>query len=129
VPPLPPIQVGIIDPRSPHAGHLFPQGRVDGKRFDDVYRAGWRLIAGGDTSIVDDEVARWFDSIGGRVVTVTADDPVYGSWFAAHSCTAALQRPDFHLYGTAGDPPQPGALLCRLRDQMSSTHQPQGVLP
>jgi 2-polyprenyl-6-methoxyphenol hydroxylase-like FAD-dependent oxidoreductase len=128
VPPLLPIQAGIIDPRSPHAGRLFPQGRVDGKRFDDVYGTGWRLIALGDTPQVDDEAARWFDTIGGQVVTVPADDPVYGTWFAAHSCTAALQRPDFHLYGTAADPQQTGALLSGLRARISPTHQLQGVV-
>jgi hypothetical protein len=129
VPPLPPIQAGIIDPHSPHAGHLFPQGRVDGKLFDEVYGPGWRLIALGDTPKVDDEMARWFDTIGGRTVPVPADDPVYRSWFTAHSCTAALQRPDFHLYGTAADASQTGALLSGLRDQISQTYQPQGVLP
>jgi flavoprotein hydroxylase len=129
VPPLPPIQAGIIDPRSPQAGQLFPQGRVAGKLFDDMYSAGWRLITLGDTPKIDDEVARWFDTIGGRVVTVPADDPVYGIWFTAQTCTAALQRPDFHLYGTAADPSQTGALLSGLRDQILQTHQPQGVMP
>ena len=32
------------------------------------------------------------------------DDPVYGRWFSEHDATAALQRPDFHLYGTAASP-------------------------
>ena len=129
VPALPPIEAGIIDPGSPQAGHLFPQGWVDGKLFDDVHGAGWRLIAVGDTPKIDDEVARWFDTIGGRVVTVAADDPVYGSWSATHSCTAALQRPDFHLYGTAADPSQTSALLSGLRDRISQMAQPQGALP
>jgi flavoprotein hydroxylase len=129
VPPLPPIKVGIIEPRSPQAGHLFPQGKLDERLFDEVHGAGWRLIAVGGTPELDDDVARWFDSIGGRVVTVAADDAVYGSWFAEHACTAALQRPDFHLYGTAADISQTGALLSGLRDRMSQLSQLQGALP
>jgi flavoprotein hydroxylase len=129
VPPLPPIEAGIIDPRSAQAGHLFPQGWLDGKLFDDVHGAGWRLIVVGHAPKIDDEVARWFDTIGGRIVTVAADDPVYGSWSTTHSCTAALQRPDFHLYGTAADPSQTSALLSELRDRISQMAQPQGALP
>ena len=129
VPPLPPIQAGLIEPRSPQAGQLFPQGRVDGELFDDVHGPGWRLVTVGDTPDIDDQVARWFDSIGGRVVTVAADDPVYGSWFAEHACTAALQRPDFHLYGTAAHPTHTSALLSELRDQILHTPLPQGAHP
>jgi FAD binding domain len=127
VPPLPPIEAGIIEPGSPQAGHLFPQGKVDQKLFDDVHGAGWRLIAIGDPYL-DDDLARWFDSIGGRVVTVAADDPVYGPWFAEQACTAALQRPDFHLYGTAADIAQTSALLSGLRDRISQLEQVQGAL-
>ena len=129
VPPLPPIQAGVIEPRSPQAGHLFPQGKVDQKLFDEVHGAGWRLIAIGDPPHLDHDLGRWFDGIGGRVVTVAADDAVYGSWFAEHACTAALQRPDFHLYGTAADIAQTGALVSGLRDRISQLSQLQGALP
>ncbi len=128
VPPLPPIQAGIIEPRSAQAGHLFPQGRVDGELFDDVHGPGWRLVTVGDTLEIDDEVAGWFDGIGGRVVTVAAGDPVYGSWFAEQACTAALQRPDFHLYGTAAHPTHTSALLWGLRARFANLPQPEGVL-
>jgi flavoprotein hydroxylase len=129
VPPLPPIEAGIIAPRSPQAGHLFPQGKVEQKLFDDVHGAGWRLIAIGEPPHLDDSLARWFDSIGGRVVAVAADEPVYGPWFAKHACTAALQRPDFHLYGTATDIAHTSALLSGLRDRISQLLQLQGALP
>ena len=33
-----------IDAGSPHAGSLFVQGTVGGRRFDDVHGAGWRLV-------------------------------------------------------------------------------------
>ena len=129
VPPLPPIEAGIVEPGSAQAGHLFPQGKVGVKRFDDVHGAGWRLIAVGDLPQADDELARWFERIGGRVVTVAADDLVYGSWFTEHACTAALQRPDFHLYGTAADISEISALLSGLRDRISQPSQLQGALP
>ena len=127
-PPLPPIETGIVDPPSAQAGHLFPQGWVDGKLFDDVYGAGWRLVAIGHTPELDAEIARWFETIGGRIVTVAADDPIYGTWFTAHSCTAALQRPDFHLYGTAAHPTETSALLWRLHDRLRRSHNDQGAL-
>jgi hypothetical protein len=59
---------------------------------------------------------------------VASADPLYGTWFAAHSCRAALQRPDFHLYGTAAELSQTGALLAALRQRISHMPQPQGAI-
>ena len=53
-------------------------------------------------------------------MTVAADDPVYGRWFADHGATAALQRPDFHLYGTATSPAGAAALVDHLRTRLAT---------
>jgi hypothetical protein len=129
-PSLPGIEIGVVDAASPHAGTLFVQGTVDGgRRFDDAHGAGWRLVTI-DPGPIDLEPATssWFASIGGRVVAVPADDPVYGRWFAAHHATAALQRPDFHLYGSAAAPADAAALVERLRTQLTSQPARQGAL-
>jgi len=125
-PPMPGIEIGVVDPHAAHAGSLFVQGTVDGGLFDDVHGTGWRLVTVADAlPAIDPELGRWFASIGGRAVTVRRDDPVYGCWFADHGATAALQRPDFHLYGTAAGPADAVALLSGLRDRLStpSTHE------
>ena len=42
-------------------------------------------------------------------------DGTYDAWFAGHQAVAALQRPDFHLYGTAADAAGVVDLLDHLR--------------
>jgi hypothetical protein len=127
-PPLPGIETGIIDPGSPHAGTLFVQASVGGRLFDDVHGAGWRLVTiDGEPVTLDPETSRWFASIGGQLVTVPDDDPVYSRWFTEHNCTAALQRPDFHLYGTATGLADAAALLNRLRTRLSATMANEGA--
>jgi flavoprotein hydroxylase len=127
VPDLPGITDGIIHTASPHAGALFPQGGQGDHRFDDVHGAGWRLITTDPTPIDLDRATRdWFASIGGRVVTV-ADDDVYRDWFGEHEATAALQRPDFHLYGTATCPTGAAALLEHLRTRLADPPARQGA--
>ncbi len=119
VPPLPGIAAGVIAPDDPRAGNLLVQGRVvgpDGQaaRFDDVHGAGWRLVTAHPPALSDD-LAAWFAGIGGAVVAVgpSADvDGTYAAWFAHHQVAAALQRPDFHIYGAGNDP---AALVSSLR--------------
>ncbi len=129
VPPLPGITDGVIEHGSPHAGTLFPQGTVNGERFDDVHGAGWRLVTV-DPAPIDraSPAAEWFASIGGRVVTVSGDDDVYGRWFTEHDTTAALQRPDFHLYGTAASPAGAATLIDRLRTRLANQPADRGAL-
>ena len=128
-PSLPGIEAGVIDAGSLHAGSLFVQGTAeDGRRFDDVHGAGWRLVTIDPEPILDPATSRWFASIGGRVVTVPADDAVYGPWFADHAATAALQRPDFHLYGTGTSPDEAAALVEHLRTQLTQPLARQGAL-
>jgi flavoprotein hydroxylase len=126
-PDLPGITDGVIDTASHHAGALFPQGVQGGHRFDDVHGAGWRLVTTDPTPVDLDPATRdWFASIGGRVVTV-ADDDVY-RWFSEHAATAALQRPDFHLYGTATSAVGAAALIEHLRTRLADQSARQGAL-
>jgi flavoprotein hydroxylase len=117
VPPLPPITAGVIDGTDGPAGHVFPQGNVDGVRFDDVHGVGWRLISVDPSSELDP----WLASIGGRSILVSSDDAVYGPWFATHGCVAVLHRPDFHIYGIAATPAEIAGLQSRLRSRLSLT--------
>ena len=120
-PSLPGLDDGFVHPAAPHAGALFVQGTVGGRRFDDVEGAGWRLVTV-DLDVDDIEPASraWFESIGGRLVSISDPDPVYRRWFADHATAAALQRPDFHLYGTAADAAAASALLDDLRHHLTN---------
>ncbi len=92
-------------------------------RFDDAVGAGWRLVTDG-TVPVDGDLADWLQSIGGSVVAVGGEsglldvDGTYGRWFAVNGVAAALQRPDFVLFGTATEPSQVDGLLRSLRDEL-----------
>ena len=120
-PALPGLDGGFVHATSPHAGALFVQGEVRGGRFDDVNGVGWRLVTVDvDARGVDAAVVEWFETIGGRIVPLTEPGPVYGRWFAEHDTTWALQRPDFHLYGTATTAADTTALLNDLRRHFTS---------
>ena len=128
VPPFPGVSEGIILPGTARAGELFVQADVerDGvrSRFDDAVGAGWRFVTDGPIA-VDGTLAQWFASIGGTVVAVGGDsgltdvDGAYGHWFAKHDVVAALQRPDFVLFGTAETPSHVDGLLRVLQSQLT----------
>jgi 2-polyprenyl-6-methoxyphenol hydroxylase-like FAD-dependent oxidoreductase len=127
IPPFPGISEGIVLPGTPRAGELFVQGDVarDGARmrFDDAVGAGWRLVTEG-TVPIDGDLSDWFQSIGGAVVAVGGEsglidvDGTYGRWFAVNGVVAALQRPDFALFGTAAEPSAVDELLRSLHDRL-----------
>jgi len=126
-PPMPGISGGVLTD-SPPAGELFIQSRVrvagtEG-RLDDVVGPGWHLVAVGRPVELDDSLAGWFESIGGRTVTIgsTVEDVEgrYGRWFADHGVAAVLERPDFAVYGTAVDEEDAARLVARLRDQLAA---------
>ena len=112
------------------SGAFFPQGRVrlggQTGRFDDVVGAGWCIVASGAGVLARLTAAdrdAWA-AIGGRIAVFgIPEEPsslvdiggVYGAWFAGHSCLAAVVRPDWYLYGTAGDGEALAALLERLQ--------------
>jgi 2-polyprenyl-6-methoxyphenol hydroxylase-like FAD-dependent oxidoreductase len=119
-PGLPGIVSGIIDPAAGHAGELFPQGRLDGRLVDDVVGVGWHLVTiDPDVSTLDADLVDWFASIGGIVVDAAGRSPDLADWFAAHDLRWALQRPDFHLFGTAIDVAGAAATLDELRRQLT----------
>lgn len=130
VPALPGIEQGLVHPSASHAGHLFVQPTVDGKLFDDVHGAGWRLVTVHDESAsLDTSALDWFESIGGRVVALCDPEPTARVWFADHGVTWALQRPDFHLYGTATNAAGASDLLHDLRARVTGVDRPvQGAL-
>ncbi len=117
-PPLPGIDDGLIHHGAPHAGSLFVQGTVNGLWLDDVHGAGWRLVTVDTGHAVQPDVQRWFEDIGGRVVALADPDDTYRHWFDEHETLWALQRPDFHLYGTAVNAVDASALVVDLREQL-----------
>jgi 2-polyprenyl-6-methoxyphenol hydroxylase-like FAD-dependent oxidoreductase len=120
-PDLPAIDAGLIQRDSPHAGRLFPQNTADGRLFDDVHGAGWRLVTvAPDADRMDPTVTTWFASIGGRTIVLDPTDARATNWFTAHDVAWALQRPDFHLYGTAADRAGATDLLVHLRDRLAA---------
>ena len=109
-------------------GEFFPQGvvRADGVKvlFDDAVGSGWCIVA--EPGLLDTlptaHLAIW-KAFGGRTATVTGPqnagalddvDGTYARWFAAHSCSVAVIRPDWYVYGTARDGRELAALLDRL---------------
>jgi 2-polyprenyl-6-methoxyphenol hydroxylase-like FAD-dependent oxidoreductase len=121
VPSLPGLDSGLVHRTAPHSGSVFVQGAADGRLFDDVHGAGWRLVTVGiDTGAIDPAARAWFASIGGRVLPLADPDPVHVRWFAEHAASAALQRPDFHLYGTATTTAGASALLHDLRHHLTA---------
>jgi len=124
-PPLPGIAAGIVHRGAPHAGELFVQPAVDGRLLDDVHGVGWRLVTvDGDAAAVDPAVLDWFAGIGGRLVVLDRADPTTDRWFGDHPVAWALQRPDFHLYGTAATAADATELLGHLRSELRVVAQP-----
>lgn len=121
------IEDGLVHPTAPGAGQVFVQGRVGGRRFDEVHGAGWRLVTRdvGDDDI-DHAALDWFRSIGGRLVRLDEPDALYREWFDAHGATCALQRPDFAVYGSAASTAEASALLDDLRRRMAADHAHTG---
>jgi 2-polyprenyl-6-methoxyphenol hydroxylase-like FAD-dependent oxidoreductase len=128
VPPLPGISDGVVHAGAPHAGELAPQSYVDGRPFDDVFGAGWRVITvdTGDGA-PNPSGLDWFRSMGGRLVVLEHPDATLGRWFADRNISWALQRPDFRLYGTATSSAEASRLLEGLRTRLSTDHPLQGV--
>ena len=131
---FPPLRGGLI---ADHGG-LFPQGpvRAAGRYglFDDVVGQGWCIVTS-DPALprqLAPVVLEPWRMIGGRLAVVQAEpgpggiqdlDGVYGSWFAANGCTAAVVRPDWYVYGTAGS----GDGLAALLDRLARSLQPRAV--
>lgn len=128
---LPPLGPGCFQPRDPAAGRLFVQDRVRRGAalglFDDVVGRGWALVSplGDPAARLDPELAAFFASIGGVGAHVAADGPIedvgggYARWFGEHGAAVALQRPDFHVFGTAPALDGAAALVAALRERLA----------
>jgi 2-polyprenyl-6-methoxyphenol hydroxylase-like FAD-dependent oxidoreductase len=115
LPHFPGLGGGIVHPTAPHAGALFVQGSADGVALDDVHGAGWRLITVEGCVEFDARPRAWFESLGGRIVVLNDPDPVVSAWLTEHETRWVLQRPDFHVYGTADSATEAANLLDDLR--------------
>jgi hypothetical protein len=112
-PPPPTIGPGCLLDGDPHAGHLAPQGLVGcagaNGRFDDVVGRGFALLspAADPAMLLPPNGAAFFRSLGGVSAHVAPGGPVddtqgtYAKWFTDHRVGVALQRPDFHIFGSA----------------------------
>jgi len=109
-------------------GEFFPQGVVvaNGKKglFDDMVGSGWCIVAEpGVLDALSTKHREGWKALGGRTTTVARQqtswaledvDGTYARWFAAHSCSVAVIRPDWYVYGTARDGHELADLLDRL---------------
>lgn len=99
---------------------------ADGERrlFDDVVGSGWCIVAAAGVldALPAAQRSAW-KAFGGRTATVAAIqiagaledvDGTYARWFAAYSCSVAVIRPDWYVYGTARDGHELSGLLDRL---------------
>jgi hypothetical protein len=119
-PSLPGIAGGLIADGSPHAGDLFPQGNLGGRWFDDIHGVGWRMVTvDGDVTELDPALVDWLSAIGGPIVDVAGAADELVAWFDTHGVRWALQRPDFHLFGTAVDAAGATHLLAELRRRLA----------
>jgi flavoprotein hydroxylase len=120
VPGQPALASGLIDPGSPMAGEQFPQAEVGSRPFDDVHGAGWRLVTNDPAAPdLDRNLIDWLAGVGGAVVAVGGSAPELAAWFGVHDVRWALQRPDFHLYGTAPDLAGAAELVTSLRSRLT----------
>jgi 2-polyprenyl-6-methoxyphenol hydroxylase-like FAD-dependent oxidoreductase len=130
---LPALKGGLIA----NNGEFFPQGRVHFRGrtdlFDDVVGDGWCIVAREPQVVASLTCAQreFWQSIGGRTVILgqsTSDlydiDEVYASWFATSSCSVAVVRPDWYVYGTARDQTE----LTKTLERLARSLQPRPVL-
>lgn len=132
-PPSPTIGPGVLRAGDPHAGKLFPQGRVrttDGREgwFDDVVSGGWVLIArdGDPFATLDRDAARWLRELGVVGAHVGDDAPLvdvdgtYARWFEGIGAAVALQRPDFYVFGAEARSADTPRLVDALRRSLAT---------
>jgi len=132
--PAPAIGPGLLLDGDALAGQLFVQGDVQhgavSGRFDDVVGRGWTLVSTtcDPATQLDADIAAFFASIGGICAHVGAHGPIrdltgsYARWFAASGVALALQRPDFHVFGTSATVDGASALVRQLRRALARGH-------
>jgi 2-polyprenyl-6-methoxyphenol hydroxylase-like FAD-dependent oxidoreductase len=117
-------------------GEFFPQGRMRfGGRtglFDDAIGEGWCIVALEPEAVASLSPAQreFWQSIDGRTVVLGQSagqlediDGVYAPWFTASSCSAAVVRPDWYVYGTAQDGPE----LAKMLDGLARSLEPRSA--
>jgi hypothetical protein len=135
--PTPPLPAPSLGPGlladAPLAGYLCVQGVVvhAGRRgrFDDLVGRGFMLLSpsGDPLSRLSPELASFFASLGGVGAHVAPGGPVddvhgdYARWFGDHGVGVVLQRPDFHVFGTAPTIDGTAALVAELRAALAET--------
>nr|AZO92761.1 Rif-Orf19 [Micromonospora okii] len=139
--PAKPLPVGLLhrrrgaDAAEPPAGAVVPQGRV-GLRgrtglFDDVVGRGFVLLTTDDPrAALGEERLSFLADLDAHVVRllppgsapeedgVVDVDDVYRPYLAGFAATSLLVRPDYHVFGAAGDRGGVAALVDDLRDQL-----------
>jgi hypothetical protein len=135
--PAPSLGPGLLTAGDALAGHLCVQGEVAlaGRRgrFDDVVGRGFTLLspAGDPVRSLPAELAEFFASLGGIGAHVAPGGPVddvqgsYARWFREHDVGVVLQRPDFHVFGSAPAIDGATGLVARLRSDLGGTRCPQ----
>jgi len=128
--PTPAIGPGLLLDRDPLAGHLCLQGEVRRGtvvgRFDDVVGRGFTLLgtSADPARALSPDLAAFFASLGGITAHVAADGAVrdvngsYARWFEKNGVGVVLQRPDFHVFGTAPAVDGAAVLVDRLRSAL-----------
>jgi hypothetical protein len=136
--PMPTLQAGILQrgddgEATPPVGAPGPQGRVEYEgrvgRADDVMGRGWALLTKGMGPLagVDSAQLDFIELIGGQTIPLSDDpastlardlDGVYMDFFEANGAVAILVRPDFYIFGVAGDRSEVPAMLDDLRSQL-----------
>jgi len=128
---MPPLGPGCFAAGSAAAGELFVQDRV--RRggtvglFDDLVGRGFALVSphGDPAAHLDAELAGFFASLGGVTAYVGEGAPIadvdggYERWFRERNVAVALQRPDFHVFGTTPTLAGVGSLAAALRERIS----------
>jgi 2-polyprenyl-6-methoxyphenol hydroxylase-like FAD-dependent oxidoreductase len=133
---------GLVAGLVASSGEFFPQGRVrsNGQEglFDDIVGYGWCIVTS-EPGVLDALTSSNRDAwtaIGGRMAAVAAPlspgvledvDGIYSAWFAAHSCSVAVVRPDWYVYGTARDGQELTALLERLAQSLRREAVPESA--
>lgn len=132
-PAMPTVTDGVVHHQpdgavAPPAGSLVPQGRVTAGgrsgRFDDIVGRGFALVSTVDVaSALTGEQRRFLDELGCRVVRlgtdVTDNDGVHTAYLDQLGAVAYLARPDYVLFGAAGDAGETGALVDELRADLA----------
>lgn len=139
---IPPLRGGIVSGQG-HAGtgsrFIQPSVEFDGRRMllDDATCGGFVLLLS-SRALLDafgDAARAAWERLGGRTFVLADTAPDDGiacirdaggelnGWFAAHNAIAAIIRPDFYVYGIAGEPDDLGAMIEQLVPMLTAQRE------